>query len=368
MQNIEKYLINLMYQHECVVIPNFGGLVANHTPGFADSKNQLLHPPKKGFVWNKFLQHNDGLLAHEICKEEGISYDDAMAQLKSLVEGFKKQLQKDKRLEFKTIGSFFVDDENTVRFNPKKESYLISSFGLPIVKSIALPKIIETVTDVKDTVQVVQLNSIEGKKVESEKKPLGKIVEIKENERKSSNSKWWVAAALIPIGFYSAWIPMKTDLLKENGNFQYSDLNPFSFSKSIGIYETFEINFSKLDSLPIIDFSVLNLDNQTDLVDKGVSSEEPESTYVDVVVPTVTYTPSNSETGYFVIGGCFADKENADVFIKDLQSKGYDAQLVDFHQGLHRVAFGKYNSRDEAKTAKSDITNSGEFSAWVLKK
>jgi cell division protein FtsN len=95
--------------------------------------------------------------------------------------------------------------------------------------------------------------------------------------------------------------------------------------------------------------------------------EEPESTYVDVVVPEVNYVET-SEKSYFVIGGCFADKVNAETFVSDLKSKGFDAQLVDFHQGLHRVAFGQYDSRNDAKSAKSDITSSGEFSAWVLKK
>jgi hypothetical protein len=369
MQNIEKYLINLMHQHDCVVIPNFGGLVANYVPGFADEKAVLLHPPKKGFVWNKFLQHNDGLLAHEIGKEEGLSFDQSVAMIQNFVTEINRQLNLHRRFDFDTIGSFFIDDNKVLNFNPKKENYLLSSFGLPIVKAMKLPKL-EVELPVKETPVVQLVPEVKEDSKEKVVKTETKIVAITEGaeRRKTSNSKWWIAAALIPIGFYSAWIPMKTDLLKPNGNFQYSDLNPFSFDKLDGQYETFVISKLPIDSLASIDFSVFEVEETLDTtVNDFATIETPESTYVDVVVPEINYTPT-TETGYFVIGGCFSDKENADFFIKDLKSKGFDAQLVDFHQGLHRVAFGKYASRDEAKEAKSDITSSGEFSAWVLKK
>ncbi len=365
MQNIEKYLVNLMHQHDCVVIPNFGGLVANYTPGFADANSQLIHPPQKGFVWNKFLQHNDGLLAHEISKEEGLSYDLAVEKINAFVDECKSKLASRKRFELGAIGTFCIDTSQNVSFISAKENYLLSSFGLPIVKALTLP-LLEKETPI---LTLPKEDTVEIKKV-GEKKTLSKVSDIKESTKvasksKTSNVKWWVAAALIPIGFYSAWIPMKTDMLKANGNFQYSDLNPFSYQKTLGTYSEFKLDIPNIDSLQKVDFTLL--DEMVANVKVANVNEEPESTYVDVVAPEITYTTTN-ETAYFVIGGCFADKINAESFIKELQSKGFDAQLVDFHQGLHRVAFGKFNSRNEAKSAKADITGSGEFSAWVLKK
>lgn len=368
MQNIEKYLINLMHQHDCVVIPNFGGLVANYTPGFADANSKLLHPPKKGFVWNKFLQHNDGLLAHEICKEENVTYDEAVNQIAVFVENGKNELNKHNRFDLGLIGTFSYDANKNVNFSQKKDNYLLSSFGLPIVKAVALPAL-------EKEVPVVSLPKVELKeevKVAEEEPPLGKVIAIQEPKNntkvKSSNSKWWIAAALIPIGFYSAWIPMKTDMFRSNGNFQYSDLNPFSFQKTEGMYSEFDLDIPNVDTLLKVDFTLLeNITSKDNVTTDLVTLEEPESTYVDVSVPEINYTPT-SEKAYFVIGGCFADKINAETFVADLKSKGYDAQLVDFHQGLHRVAFGKYESRNDAKVAKSDITTSGEYSAWVLKK
>lgn len=369
MQNIEKYLNNLMHQHDCVVIPNFGGLVANYTPGFADAKSKLLHPHKKGFVWNKFLQHNDGLLAHEICKEENVAYDDAVKQIATFVDASKKQLNAIKRFDLGSIGTFTFDAGQNISFIPKKENYLLSSFGLPVVKAVALPIIEKETPIISLTNQKEEISNVP--KTE-EKKPLSKVIDIQESQKlaihKRSNTKWFIAAALIPIGFYSAWIPMKTDMFKSNGNFQYSDLNPFSFNKTSGGYSEFNLDIPVIDSVLKVNFTLLDeMVSDVTSITENDFVEEPESTYVDVDVPEITYMSSN-EKAYFVIGGCFADKVNAETFIQDLQSKGFDAQLVDFHQGLHRVAFGKYDSRNEAKSAKSSITSSGEYSAWVLKK
>jgi cell division protein FtsN len=95
-----------------------------------------------------------------------------------------------------------------------------------------------------------------------------------------------------------------------------------------------------------------------------------ESTYVasneEAVVKTAVI--NLEKASYFVIGGCFSEKENAETFVSQLQEQGFDAVLVDKNKGLHRVAFGGYASRKAAKKALHKITASGEHSAWVLKK
>lgn len=354
-----------MHQHDCVVIPNFGGLVANYIPGFADAQSKMLCPPKKGFVFNRFLQHNDGLLAHEIVKEENIAFQNAVEFIDTFVKSIQSEIQLKKRFDLGAIGTFFLDEKNNVSFHAKKESYLLSSFGLPVVKALPLPAL------EKET-PIVQITTKETVAT-SDRKPLGKVVAIQEPLEKTnapsikvSQSKWWVAAALIPLGFYAAWIPLKTDLLSPQGNFQYSDLNPFSFTKAIQNYQFYASKTFTIDTLEKVEFSIF------DIQSKPVETISTEVVKEDVVFEDdkveKASTIKNTEQGYFVIGGCFKDQSNAEVFVKELQSKGFDALVVDYNKGLHRVAFGQYASSSEAKNAKSQITTSGEYSAWVLKK
>ena len=106
-------------------------------------------------------------------------------------------------------------------------------------------------------------------------------------------------------------------------------------------------------------------------------SVSPEETNDVVVADTTfvekeTYTsiePIDLEKGYFVIGGCFGKKSNADRLVENFIDKGYEgAMIIDQNKGLHRVSFGKYSSRKEAKKAKKEIKENEGLSAWVLKK
>ena len=48
---------------------------------------------------------------------------------------------------------------------------------------------------------------------------------------KTQIKNWALVASVILMVFYSAWIPIQTQLFKQGGEFNYSDLNPFTFKK-----------------------------------------------------------------------------------------------------------------------------------------
>lgn len=375
LSTIEKHIIDLLHQHDCVIIPELGGLVANYMPAFADEKGNALCPPKKSFIWNKFLTHNDGLLANEIVKKDALTYDEALKVVEEYVSEIKNQLNDHKRFEFDQIGFLYLGDKGQIHFEYSGRNFLLNSFGLPIVRMeklahVELVEKEEVAVEEKET-KVVQL---EPKVKEEEKEEETKVIAITSPETIEKvivkGSKWWIAAALIPIGFYSAWIPMKTDLLN-GGDFHYSDLNPFTYSKEKGNYKMVDNLMLDIDTLEPVSFEPLNVytgKSTEEIMNEEINVLSPESTYVDVVEPEVHMEMDVTLGSYFVIGGCFSDEDNAKEFVNQLQEKGYKAMLVDVNKGLHRVAFGQYTSKEEAKSAQKDITASGEYSAWVLKK
>lgn len=367
----EKHIIDLLHQHDCVIIPGLGGLVANYTPAFTDEHGKSLCPPRKGFIWNKFLQHNDGLLANEIVKKDEVSYDDAMAQVETFVQEVQQSLGNEKRFEFEQIGFLYLGDGGQIHFEYSGKNFLMNSFGLPLVRLQKLPVVQAVQETVKEAVDVVKLEPV--KREEAKKEKVAKVIPIAAPETIEriivKNSKWWIAAALIPIGFYTAWIPMKTDLLSGGDNFHYSDLNPFTYNKEKGSYTMVSNLDLTIDTLPSVSFEPLKVyePDSGELLQEENHVLAPESTYVDVETPETNH--ANVTLGnYFVIGGCFSDEENAIEFINQLKEQGYPAVKVDVNKGLHRVAFGQYTSKEEAKSAKKQITSSGDFSAWVLKK
>jgi hypothetical protein len=380
LKKIEQHIFELLFQHDCVILSDFGGFVANYVSAKVDDATQRIFPPAKTVIFNKYLSNNDGLLAHKIIATDSISYEQALIDISGFVGEIKSALSISKRFEIDKVGVLFLDPDNNICFKPSSTNFLINSFGLPIVKAIPLEREKESISElpIKEA-KVKPLEIIHDKDKLQPIKKEGEVIPISAATKSASRRNyWWVAAVLIPIVFYSAWIPMKTDLLNGGNNFQYSDLNPFTYSKT----KATTYHKRQLINLPSEEKEVLSevslkeaLVDEENLLNDAITVplEEIEDIFVadTTFVEKETYSsiePISLEKGYFVIGGCFGEKSNADRLVETFVDKGYEAMIVDQNKGLHRVSFGKYSSRKEAKKAKKEIKNTEGLSAWVLKK
>ena len=234
MKKIEQHIFELLFQHDCVIVSDFGGFVANYVSAKVDENTRRIFPPAKTVIFNKYLSNNDGLLAHKIIATDSISYEQALIEISRFVEEIKSSLSISKRFEIDKVGVLFLDSANNICFKPSSTNFLINSFGLPIVKAIPFQREKESVSDspIKER-KVKALEIIHDKDKLPAIKNEDVVIPISAATKSPSRRNyWWVAAALIPIVFYSAWIPMKTDLLTGGDNFQYSDLNPFTYRKT----------------------------------------------------------------------------------------------------------------------------------------
>ena len=385
LKKIDQHIFELLFQHDCVILSDFGGFVANYVSAKVDENTRRIFPPAKTIIFNKYLTNNDGLLAHKIIANTSISYEQALIDISRFVGEIKSALSISKRFEIDKVGVLFLDPENNICFKPSSTNFLINSFGLPIVKAIPLEREKESISElpVKEG-KVKPLEIIHDKDKLQPVKNEDEVIPISAAKSGSRRNYWWVAAALIPIVFYSAWIPMKTDLLTGGDNFQYSDLNPFSYSKSNRTtnYKRELINSSLIEEKEVPEVLIeetkidtVNEDNLLIEINEAVNVPLEETT--DIFVADTTFVeketyrsiePIDLNKGYFVIGGCFGKKSNAERLVKKFVDKGYEAMIVDQNKGLHRVSFGKYSSRKKAKKAKKEIKNTEGISAWVLKK
>lgn len=127
---ITKYISDLLYRYDCVIIPDFGGFITNKIGAKLDEKKQLFYPPTKQITFNYHLKKNDGLLANYIATCENISYESSLHKIKSIVLEWEKGLQNNS-IEFKNIGTLSYNESKNLIFNPyNKENYLTDSFGL----------------------------------------------------------------------------------------------------------------------------------------------------------------------------------------------------------------------------------------------
>ena len=75
--SVEDHIKELLFRHDCVIIPNFGGLVSNPVSSKINTVSGTIFPPSKLIVFNKNLSINDGLLINHISKKEKISINDS---------------------------------------------------------------------------------------------------------------------------------------------------------------------------------------------------------------------------------------------------------------------------------------------------
>lgn len=403
MTTVEQLIGNLLLRHNCVIIPSFGGFVAKPVPARIDYNKGTMHPPGKSLLFNKQLVNNDGLLISEFSQSNNLSYDEATTEIKDLVEGWRETLNLGGRIEIDNVGNLFFDDERNICFEQDRFcNLLLESFGLGTVHflteedveivekriSISEPEIEEEpiiVPIMDEPITVIEEAFEENNEVpvipisrgEKKAKPATKDT----SARKRKPWRYVAAACILPIAFYSVWIPVKTDVL-ESGVISYKDFNPFH-QTSKGVYAEKELKGDWVST-----------DNirgtlEDELVDvKGTAEVYPfkftEDTYIQVALPVkdqenievsenvdpepevdLVQESFEANANHYIVG-CFGDKTNADNLVAKLKVNGMDARIVDFHNGLHRVSAGGAVSEEAYQTIKLKADSLG-LSGWRLK-
>ena len=88
LMRLAKYISDLLYRYECVILPNFGGFVTNEISAKISSAHTF-YAPSKQLTFNPHLQNNDGLLANYIAESNNIPYSNALEILESEIKNWK---------------------------------------------------------------------------------------------------------------------------------------------------------------------------------------------------------------------------------------------------------------------------------------
>jgi nucleoid DNA-binding protein len=129
MVEINQYIKELLLLNDCVIIPEFGGFVANYKP--ATFQNNQFYPPSKEIAFNNKLSSNDGLLINFISDNEGINYFEAKAKLNSFIEETLMNLERNRNVYFDGVGYLHYDSRENLQFEPQlKNNLLADSYGL----------------------------------------------------------------------------------------------------------------------------------------------------------------------------------------------------------------------------------------------
>jgi cell division septation protein DedD len=355
---MEHYIAELLYRHDCVIVPGFGGFVANYAPAKVHPTQHTFTPPSKNLVFNRSLKNNDGLLTSYVAGKESLSYAEASLKIQEFAASCTALLNGGKKLLLRDIGTLYPDVEKNIQFEPDESiNFYLGSYGLSTIQSPAIKR--------------------DGIANRLEKAPKDREVIPAEVKRKISIRK--IAVLTLSAGVLAAlvWIPLKTDLLK---NVNYANLNPFA-KKEVSVYmernlPAFTLPEKSLnttapatpDTAAYLHLSFLNKE-ALPLTVRLKDQAPAESTRVaNKTEEKLQIAASRTSTGekYSVIGGCFAVPENADHFVDQLRNEGYNAFILPTNRSsLRHVTYGSYASYAEALQMLSKVKASNK-EAWLL--
>lgn len=325
---LETYISDLLYRHDCVVVPGLGGFITNYRSAKIHPVSHTLRPPSKSIGFNVQLKDNDGLLANYIASCESISFAQAVSKVEQFVKSILNNLEHKKQASLKKIGTLTMDAQGVIRFEPDlSTNYLLDSFGLETIQSPAILR--------KSKPLNIQKQLSRGAKQMKQQKP---------------KVNWKIAAVILPLIGLSTYLSFQQGKVSEAYK-NYAYLNPFK-EKPAAVY-------------------VPRTSTETT---KEMVVETPTNKFISEAIEPKTIESRKAVeskaiiemNNFHLVAGCFSSTENANKLVNQLLNQGYKSSVIGKSaQGLHRVAFNSYSNRNEAVNAMNLLKTEGK-ATWLL--
>jgi CCDC81-like prokaryotic HU domain 1/CCDC81-like prokaryotic HU domain 2 len=129
--DIAAHIEKLLFEHETLIIPTFGGFTSTRSPAAVDFVGGAVAPPSKTLAFNENLTIDDGILVHEISNACSISNDDARRLVLDFVESTKEALNQREIVTFPGVGRLYKNYAQKIQFLPDTTNFNTDSYGLP---------------------------------------------------------------------------------------------------------------------------------------------------------------------------------------------------------------------------------------------
>lgn len=331
--NIYSIVYQLVIDNDCVIVPNFGGFVANDFAAEIDFAKQEFYPPTRKIAFNESLSTSDGLLINHIAKTENIQWSDADVCVKKFVEDIKAQLADGQVVTFDKIGTFVMTGDCMIfsPFDQQLNSFL-PAFNFPMLHS-------ENGFTVQPPI-VVEKN---GANKNPNKKKTTKIISISTS----------VAAVIAGFMFLS----MHFNVIDKISSWNTNDSN-VTYAGVVVDATTSNDDESAicLDEL---------IEEQEVVVEEAI--EETAEEVAEEVAPEVVEVVETTKNNVHIIAGCFSNIDNANNVKVKLSELGLNSQILPIHNGLYRVSVKSFENTKAAMSELAELkTLTGNDALWIL--
>ncbi|MBQ6064281.1 MAG: SPOR domain-containing protein [Prevotella sp.] len=333
MKEIVRHIEILLLGNDCVIVPGFGGFVAQRLPAYYKEEEKLFFPPFRTIGFNPQLKMNDSLLVQSYADAHDMSYPDALLCVEKEVEELKKQLLEEGCLEMQGIGTLTLNADGNIVFEPFEagvltpEYYGLDSYEIDVLNH-----------GVGETASVVSL---------SDNNALPFIEEGKRDRRFLHVKMSWVrnAAVACAIGFTFFMLPQ----MQTEGN------------------DALRVNtglLSRVMPKDVVNGSVSTVNGESGMQDR-VGIQLPSM--VKKNTEMLFLSQETTKPFYSIVLASHITIDNAIDFVRDLQAQGYaDAKILS--RESVKVIYGKYEDKDVAyrilRPLKAQDVNFTD--AWVM--
>lgn len=353
---LERDIHQLLFTHDCVIVPGFGGFLTHYRPARLDEQRQLVHPPAKDLSFNRHLIRTDGLLTDQVARRTGTDFVRAAQDVETEVQGWQRRLETEGRLELGRIGTFFRDAERNLQFEPdKRVNFLKDAYGL---RSVAAVPLAQPKPAVVPQVVPLPVRPAADKEPNPARRSIAWPAAAAAAAVLITAATWWVVTNDSPVG--AQWSGF--DLFDPAEPRLYTA--PAPSPAIIGPAADTLAWSAPTDLTGVRMMPIAGTGGPLVAVDFG----EQAPAHKAAVPESTAVAPSAARARYHIIGGCFMEKENADRFVAELQARGFAASLLDMKGGLYRVAYGSYPERAMALEALNAVRKEEAPQAWLLVK
>lgn len=324
MTEFYTFLEHLLYEHECVIIPQFGGFVVNAQDFQFNAKEGKIYPKRKCVAFNEKLKTDDRFLTTEWAKKQAISQKEASMEIAAISKELKSQITTQGYLTIGELGAFTLNSENRLSFSPNPDFNAdLSVFGLfPVGLGHALPKAKKPVLEVAPVAEDLPSYTPEPSPVK-----LSKSVFV------------YALIAFLMAGLGAFF------LTEPSSHQSQSSLNPIKIEK-------------KVVTPVAVAAPAVKAPIQLDTVQKKV-----------VEAPAEVAMPADQDVIYLVAAS-FQSLTQAEKGLKEFKSRGFDqAEIIlkNEQTKFYRISLGTEHSMDAGYAKAVELKASKKVDIWVYK-
>ncbi|MBI3141344.1 MAG: SPOR domain-containing protein [Bacteroidetes bacterium] len=370
--HIDRYIVRLLQQHNCVVVPDFGGFIARHTPARLATSGLLMYPPGKVVAFNPNLCVNDGLLQQELVRQHGNNHVWAELVIRQQVLAWKNTLTQGHTLSIEGLGFINYSESLGYRFKQLALANLSPAcYGLCIQKAQPMTLVkhsdnLSPALSLPHSPQIIYLEKMPASYKKFQRASIAAIALLSLS-----------AAYLYLLSFNPRFIDQaglnffKVPILAED------DLNRLEQAKTADtVLVEPELGVDIQEEKPREEIGAAA--GHTIKEDHAIETKQIVEDVLDAPKEEVAEKETTAEAtgampqadnlanGFYVIASVVSSADKIGLEVSRFKEKGYKATAIPTDNGAYRISIGHFNTRDSALTFKQNILNDNNISSWIL--